>query len=536
MPLIPVLPALAAQPRALPLHDSASSRRLEQAALACHAPHALMARAGLATARLAAAIQPHGRRAWALAGPGNNGGDALVAARHLQAWGWQVQVVLLANPEQLPADAHRAWQEAQAAAVPIHRSWPEGPRPDLVLDGLLGMGASRAPGGELAEAIGHLHRLRAQGALVLAIDLPSGLSADTGQTLGPACVQADHTLSLLTLKPGLFTAEGRDHAGRVWWDDLGVGTTAPQPPAAWLGCAPILQARAHRQHKGSQGDLLVLGGAPGMGGAAWLAARAALAAGAGRVWLGRLGESNTTPLQADPLWPEPMPRHATELLQTQVLGKATVVYGCGGGVAARAHLREVLQHAGQLVLDADGLNALAEQAEAWPLLVARQGATVLTPHPLEAARLLASTVAEVQANRLAAARALADRSQAVVLLKGSGTVVCPPGGPAVVNPTGNARLATAGTGDVLAGWLGGWMACSAVASLIEAEGVSEPAPPSQPPASQPDGPQLTRAARHAAAAAWLHGHAAERAPADQVLRADSLITFMAQAAAELPAR
>jgi len=545
MPTFAVLPASTDPRPANPLHGSEATRRLEQAALACSPPHALMAQAGLATARLAAAVRPHGRRAWVLAGPGNNGGDALVAARHLQAWGWQVQVSLVADPAKLPDDARHALNDAKAAGVPIHTNLPAAPEADLVLDGLLGIGARRAPDGVMAAMIGQLHRLRAQGATVLAIDLPSGLSADTGQTLGEACVAADHTLSLLTLKPGLFTGAGRDHAGRVWWDDLGTGLArarlpeglpgrsdgSPQAgglfadggintagPTAWLGAAPTLQARSHRQHKGSQGDLLVLGGAPGMGGAAWLAARAALAAGAGRVWVGRLGEPADTALAVDPICPELMPRPADELLREATLAKATVVYGCGAGAAAQPSLARVLQHAGQLVLDADGLNALAELPAAWSALAARPGATVLTPHPLEAARLLGSTVAAVQADRLQAARTLADRSQAVVLLKGSGTVLCAPGGPCLVNPSGNARLATAGTGDVLAGWLGGWLACGAVPA------VAWPAPAD---------PHQAKALRHAVAAAWVHGQAAELIPEEQALRAGALAAWMARSAAGL---
>ena len=501
----PVLPAW----RAWALHGVAASRRLEATALASHAPHALMARAGLATARLALAVAPHARRVWVAAGPGNNGGDGLVAARWLHSWGKQVSVSLLGPPALLPADAQAAWQAAVAAGVPVQAGLPASLEADLCLDALLGLGARRAPEGAIAEAI---RCLNGQTAPVLAIDLPSGLNADTGNRLGPDAVRATHTLSLLSLKPGLFTAEGRDLAGRVWLDTLGVQPQG-EPATAWLGGRPASAARRHAQHKGSFGDVLVLGGADGMGGAAWLAGRAALAAGAGRVLVARLGGD---PLAGDDHRPELMPRTPASVLQPDTLGRCTVVLGCGGGDAVEPLLAGVLQHAGRLVLDADGLNALARQPGLWPLLAARAGPTVLTPHPLEAARLLGCSAARVQADRLAAAQTLADRAQAVVLLKGSGTVVAAPGRVPVLNPTGNGRLGTAGSGDVLAGWLGAGLAA-------------------RPLGAVGGRPETLEAARLAACdAAWLHGRAAEVGDLRLPLRAADLVEAMAAGLAELP--
>lgn len=484
-----------------PLHDVAASRRLEHSALAATPPHALMQRAGLAVARLAAAVAPHARRIWVAAGPGNNGGDGLVAALHLKQWGREVQVSLLGAPAQLPADAHDAWLRAQAAGVALSPGLPDAVAADLCLDALLGLGASRAPAGALASAIA---RLNAQDAPVLAIDLPSGLAADTGTVLGGQAVIARHTLSLLSLKPGLFTAAGRDHAGRVWLDTLGVDP-AGQPASARLSGPPGLPGRRHAQHKGSFGDVIVLGGAAGMGGAALLAARAALTAGAGRVLLARLGGDA---LAVDPQRPELMPREPASLLEPETLARATVVCGCGGGGAVTALLPAVLVHAGRLVLDADALNAVAADAGLAQQLTARTQPTVITPHPLEAARLLGTSTAAVQADRLTHARRLADQFDVVAVIKGSGSVIAAPGAMAmdaaspVINPSGNGRLGTAGSGDVLAGWLGGlW--------------------------SQTGDDGLAGALAATTAAVWLHGRAAEAGDLRLPLRADDLIAAMA---------
>jgi hydroxyethylthiazole kinase-like uncharacterized protein yjeF len=492
----PVLPSQ----RAWPLFDAAASRRLEQAALEVSAPHALMARAGLGVARLALAVAPQARRIWVAAGPGNNGGDGLVAAMHLHRLGLAVQVSLLGDAARLPADAALALVQAREAGVPITAGLDSATAcsADLAIDALLGLGSRRAPEGAFAEAVQQLNAGRAP---VLAVDLPTGLCGDSGACLGDAAVVAAHTLSLLTLKPGLFTAQGRNHAGRVWFDPLGVASAAEASGLMLAGpetLHELLPGRTHAQHKGSFGDVLVLGGAAGMGGAALLAARAALAAGAGRVCLARL-DGDGAP---DPQRPELMPRSLQAALDPALLGRTTVVCGCGGGAAVGAVLPAVLQRAARLVLDADGLNAVAADAALAAALKARADAglpTVLTPHPLEAARLLALDTAAVQARRCDAARQLADRFGCSVVLKGSGSVIASPGGPTRINPTGNARLGSAGTGDVLAGWLGGlWSQGAATAD-----------------------------AAAAAATVWLHGRAAERGDLRLPLRAADLIEAMA---------
>jgi ADP-dependent NAD(P)H-hydrate dehydratase / NAD(P)H-hydrate epimerase len=487
-----------------PLHDSVATRRIEAAALAATAPHALMQRAGFAVARLALAVAPHAQDVWVLAGPGNNGGDGLVAATHLHRAGKRVQVQWLGDAARLPADAADALAQAQAAGVAIGPGRPQGEPPQLVIDALLGIGAARAPEGPLAAGI---ELANALGAAVLAVDLPSGLHADTGQPLGPQAVRATHTLSLLTLHPGLFTGAGRDHAGRVWLDTLGVAVAAAEASARLVGrqdTQRLAAPRAHAAHKGSFGDVAVVGGAPGMGGALLLAARAALAAGAGRVYWSALDDSMPG---LDALQPELMHRARWWTAAPQVLQGLTVVCGCGGGAAVRAALPPLLAHAARLVLDADALNALAAEPALQAALVARAGRgrpTVLTPHPLEAARLLGSPAAEVQRDRLRAATTLASRLGCTVVLKGSGTVIAGPGALPAINPSGNALLATAGTGDVLAGWLGGLWAQHPLA----------------PPGVV------------AAAAVWRHGHAADRVarsdPSVPSLPAGALIDAMRQ--------
>jgi ADP-dependent NAD(P)H-hydrate dehydratase / NAD(P)H-hydrate epimerase len=464
--------------RPWPLHDVAAIRRIEQRAAAALPPHELMQRAGLAVARLALALAPHARTFWVACGPGNNGGDGFEAAMHLKQWGKDPVVTWLGEEARAPDDARASRQRAQAAGV---RFAAVAPRDfDFAIDALLGIGATRSPEGRLLQ---HIDSLNAGPAPVLAVDVPSALHADTGSAV--ACVRAAHTLSLLALKPGLFTAQGRDAAGVVWWDDLQVQD--PEPPTAMLSGPPASPARPHASHKGSYGDVAVVGGAPGMAGAALLAARAALHHGAGRVFVGFL----------DPAAP------ALDLLQPDLMvrawdsldfGAMAVACGCGGGEAVRGALPRALE-ARALVLDADALNAVATDGGLQSLLLARgrRGApTVLTPHPLEAARLLELTAAEVQANRLATARDLARRFACVVVLKGSGTVIAAPDEKVRINPTGNARLAIAGTGDVLAGLV--------AARLANGEDAFEAA----------------------SAAVYLHGLAADRWAADEPLTASAL--------------
>jgi len=435
------------------LHDLAATRHIEHEAQRALPTHTLMARAGLAVAKLALALAPHAKRIWVAAGPGNNGGDGLEAAMHLQQWGKNPVVTWLGSEETASSDTKISYHQALDAGVSFSKSPPE--RYELCIDALLGIGAQqREPVGPMADWIAHIN---SQSVPVLAVDVPTGLQGDTG-TAGTTRVKASATLSLLTLKPGLFTAHGRDLSGQVWFDDLQytqvAAAAAPPAPGAWLAGEPNQAARPHASHKGSFGDVAVIGGATGMTGAALLAASAALHGGAGRVFVSLLDEQTLT---LDPMQPELMFRR----LETLALNTMSVVCGCGGGSAISSQLPLLLKTSRDLVLDADALNAIAHSAPLQELLCARgpqRQTTVLTPHPLEAARLLSCSAAEIQGNRLSCAQQLAQRFACTVVLKGSGSVIVEPGKTPVINPTGNARLATAGTGDVLAGLLGAYLA------------------------------------------------------------------------------
>lgn len=449
--------------RSWPLFDTAASMAVERQAQASLPVHTLMQRAGLAVAKLARAIEPHGRRVWVACGPGNNGGDGFEAATHLHRLGWQVHLNWTGATHS-PPDAQWAKQRALAAGVVLQKDAPA--EFDLALDALLGLGADLSPHRPSSAVMqAWLHRMHASAAPVLAVDLPTGLQADTGVAMTSPGQAPCHTLSLLTLKPGLFTGDGREHAGQVWFDALDV-----QPelsPSAWLlgadraGRSPKTMAR-HSGHKGRFGDVLVVGGqqvqseGTSMAGAAVLAARAALHHGAGRVYVVLLGQPD---VRVDLVQPELMFRSASAL--SQLATTQVAVVGCGGGQAVATVLPGLLAQGMGLVLDADAINAVAADSQLRRSLAHRGRshlACVLTPHPLEAARLLGSTTAQVQANRLQAAQTLADELACVVVLKGSGSVLASPGRTPMVNATGNALLASAGTGDVLAGMVGSAMA------------------------------------------------------------------------------
>ena len=457
------------------LFNSAATRSIEQAALAATPTHTLMQRAGLAVARLALAVAPHARTVWIACGPGNNGGDGLEAALHLHRWGKHVVVTWLGVETRAPADALLSLARLRQAGVVLADAPPAelGPQ-DLAIDALLGLGGSRAPTDRMAQWITQLNTCHAP---VLAVDLPTGLNADTGANTGLAGLtgrlcHAQHTLCLLTLKPGLFTGLGRDAAGEIWLDSLDVdlSTTAP---SAFLSAPPVPRFRAHASHKGSYGDVAIVGGAAGMTGAAVLAASAALHGGAGRVFAALLTpEIDTAAINAA------LPELMLRSFDTLSLANLTVVCGCGGGQAVAAVLPRLLAEAPRLVLDADALNAIAadsnSNSELQTQLKARstrQQTTILTPHPLEAARLLGTDTLTIQADRLGAAQQLADRFMCVVVLKGSGSVIAAPQALPQVNPTGNARLATAGTGDVLAGLTGALLAAGLPATQAASEAV-----------------------------------------------------------------
>jgi hydroxyethylthiazole kinase-like uncharacterized protein yjeF len=431
-------------------------RDIERTAMAALPEGTLMSRAGAATAQLALSLLTSGNPdpVLVLAGPGNNGGDALEAAALLAQRGLRVLVVLMADPQRLPKDAQAAYQRALSAKVAFVDRFDVTARWALAIDGLFGIGLTRPLEGPFAAAVEQINALDCK---VLAIDVPSGLDADSGRVVGDAIsVKADTTITFIGDKPGLHTGSGRDYAGTVVVDTLELDLESYGAPLARL-ITPALfpnvfTPRAHASHKGSFGDVTVMGGAAGMGGAVLLAARMAAMAGAGRVFAAFAG----APPAFDPAHPELMCRdaHAIDLLQ------GAAVIGPGLGTSRDAHdlVARALSSRLPLVLDADALNLVAQEYGLQQRLARRRAPTLLTPHPAEAARLMGSDTEQVQANRLSVTAELASRFNACVILKGSGSIVAAPDGRLAINTTGNAALATAGTGDVLAGLCGALLA------------------------------------------------------------------------------
>ncbi len=436
-------------PHASPILLSADLRAVEQAALRGRNPAPLMARAGLAAAELARQLAgDHGKPVLILVGPGNNGGDALVVARYLKQWWFKVTVVCIADPKKYSGDAAvalQAWYQAGGdivAAIPPAADWA------LIIDGLFGIGLQRDLDEDYATLVEQVHALTAP---VLALDVPSGLDADTGRVLGCA-ITADHTITFIALKPGLLTLDGPDHCGELHVADLGLAdavTAAPHGALITNGVlANLLPPRLRNSHKGTYGSAGLVGGAQGMVGAVLLAARAALHCGAGRVYAGCI--ATDAPL-LDPLQPELMLRPADGVLRLDQLTALAIGPGLGDSPDAAEYLDWALETTVPLLLDADALNLIASTESLKNELKQRVTETLLTPHPAEAARLLACTTAEAQQDRVAAALRLAREFNAGVVLKGAGSVCAWPDGHWAINTSGNPGMASAGMGDVLTG-------------------------------------------------------------------------------------
>lgn len=429
-----------------PLFTAADLRGIERRWAAQHPGRSLMDAAGTAAAELAARLAlDTGAPVLVLAGPGNNGGDALVAARVLAARGHAVVVASRADPDRLPPDAAAAWAAWQAAGGGVQRELPVSMDFSLVVDGLYGAGLVRDVAGENARWIAAVNALPCPR---LALDLPSGLDGDTGAIRGCA-VRADHTLSFLGLKPGLFTADGPDCAGQVWLDALGTETVQAVVAGALLNALEArhrLPPRPKNSHKGDFGRVGIVGAAAGMVGAGLIAGRAALIQGAGVVTLAPLDER----LVVDYAEPRLMVAAPEALLKAK-LDALAIGPGLGQDTRAAALLDAALAAPCPLVLDADALNLLAAAPARQERLAARQAPTLLTPHPGEAARLLGRTPADIQADRVGAALRLSTHLRSHVALKGAGTVVAHPDGRYLVNATGGPWLAQAGAGDRLTG-------------------------------------------------------------------------------------
>ncbi len=431
-----------------PIYSTEEVRALERTAPLEPGSPTLMQRAGLAAAEHAMQVMSErSRGVLVLAGPGNNGGDAFELAAHLKQHFFRVDVLSCADSGRLSADANAALARWRASGGREMTEFPaDVAQYGLIVDGLFGIGLQRPLEGRYAALI---ESMNASGIPVLALDLPSGLHADTGAIMGIA-VRARHTVTFIALKPGLLTLDGPDCCGRVEVASLGLDVRSLCAPSGQLlsqaVVAQALRRRPKNFHKGDAGNVAVLGGAAGMVGAALLAGRAALRCGAGRVYLGLLDEHT---LSVDPSQPELMLRSCAQV----PLDDAVIAAGPGMGRSpeAKAALERALASDSPLVLDADALNLIAAEESLAARTQSRSAATVLTPHPAEAARLLGRKTGEVQSDRLAAARAIAQKYRALVALKGNGTVIAGPLGRWWINPSGHPGMASAGMGDALTG-------------------------------------------------------------------------------------
>ena len=430
------------------LYRAEQVRELDRLAIEVHGipGYELMKRAGAEAFRYLRERWPETRRITVCCGGGNNGGDGYVIARLAREAGFEVQLIAMKDPRGLSGDAARAardWLDC-GGGVDEADAFIEG---EVVVDALLGTGLDRAPADDWAELI---ERMNDSGLPILAVDIPSGLRADTGMPLGTT-VRAELTVTFIGNKRGLYTGQAGRWCGERRFVDL---DTPAEIHATLAAAATLLDAaelsellppRPADTHKGDLGHVLVVGGDTGMAGAPVLAGMAALRAGSGLVSLATRAEHAALAVIAQP----ELMAHGAETLDelAALIERADIIAlgpGLGLGEWSQALYRHCLASGLPLVLDADGLNLLTAsggRAERW----------VLTPHPGEAARLLEASVAEVQADRFAAARELARRFDAVVVLKGHGSLIADPQGRVDVCPYGSPAMASAGMGDALTG-------------------------------------------------------------------------------------
>lgn len=459
---------------ALPIYPVAGIRAIERTLIPSARP-SLMERAGRAAAEDAVRLLMDRPGPILIAcGPGNNGGDGFVMARQLLQAGREVIVAFAGAPEALPTEAAKAYADYINVGGTTVDDIPPAPENGwaLVVDALFGIGLKRPIAGKMADWI---RTLNAQRVPRMALDIPSGLDADSGRPLGET-FRATHTTTFITLKPGLLTLDGPDHCGEVSVQRLEINAQSWVPNPGWVVrpslFADSLLPRPRNTHKGRHGDAGILGGDASMAGAALLAARAALWLGAGRVYGGLLDPSAPT---VDVMHPELMLRPADALPAS--LTALAVGPGLGSSSRAESLLAAALERDIPLVLDADGLNLISADAELQKRVHARQRPTVLTPHPAEAARLLATDTASVQLDRVAAACELAGRFRAYVVLKGCGSIIATPARRWFINGTGHPGMATAGMGDVLTGLLvsllaQGWSTEQAVIAAVHLHGAA----------------------------------------------------------------
>jgi NAD(P)H-hydrate epimerase len=428
----------------------------------------LMESAGQALATHALALRGRRGEVWCVCGAGNNGGDGFVVARLLALRGVRARIWLVGDRARFTPEAAANFARAERAGVPLAKGKP--PPGSVIVDAIFGIGLARKVEGSAARAIRRINGWR-PACKLLAVDVPSGVDADTGQVLGVAA-QADVTLAIGLPKLGLTQEPARSHAGEIVVARIGIADGAPGvalEAECWTraAAARALPARPRGGHKGTFGHVLVAGGSRGKAGAAALAARGAARGGAGLVSVA-CPRSQSAILQRTSAETMTAPvaesarggfaKGAEDELLALARERAALVLGpgCGRDAEARAVLRAVACGASvPLVLDADGLVAFEGRLRE---LRARSAPTVLTPHPGEAGLLLGLTPKQVSAARPSHARFLARETGAIVVLKGAGTVVADPSGRIAVNPTGGPVLGTGGTGDVLAGLVGALLA------------------------------------------------------------------------------
>jgi NAD(P)H-hydrate epimerase len=428
-------------------YTAAEVREIDRRAIAALGgdSYALMQRAGAAAFRVARARHPEARSWLVCCGRGNNGGDGYVVATQARAAGVGVVVWAAAGPPNT-TDAARARADFLAGGGHIVEAAPE--RSDLVFDAVLGIGSVRAPEGAVRTMIETINAMQAP---VVALDLPSGLDADSGHAAGVA-VDADLSVCFIAWKRGLFTGQGPALSGARVLESLAVNASSFPPPERALALTSValrralLPRRSPTAHKGQFGHVLAIGGDAGYGGAIRLAAEAALRSGAGLISVATRGEHVAALLAARPeLMVRGVERHSD---LEPLLARASVIAigpGLGQGAWSTMLLDAALASAGPLVLDADALNLIATRGpQALPN-------TVITPHPGEAARLLGTDIGAIQRDRFAAATALAQAYGCAVLLKGAGTVIATRAGLHALCPVACPALASGGMGDVLTG-------------------------------------------------------------------------------------
>jgi len=431
----------------------------------------LMERAGLAAANKIKEIAKP-QKTIVLCGTGNNGGDGLVVARTLRNEGWNVKAFLLGKEEKGSPDFKTQLTAAKKFGVPVVKSPLEGKdlHAAIIVDAIFGTGLGKEITGPLAQTIELVNR-KTSDEPVIAVDIPSGISSDTGKVMGKA-IRADYTVTFGLAKPGHFLHPGAAHTGGLTVADIGF-------PARLLAhedlkleliekedVARLIPERPVYSHKGTYGHVLLVAGSRGKTGAALLAARAALKVGAGLITMG-------------------VPEELLDLYQSRVTDEMTLPLPSEGGIAKRDALDKILEFvqksadvlamgpgmgistgtkelvidiirvsAAPLVLDADALTLLGNPE----VLKGAKAPIVLTPHPGEMGRLLELTVGEVECDRIGSALYLARETGAYVVLKGVPTIIAEPEGRAFINPTGTPAMAKAGVGDVLTGMIAGFMA------------------------------------------------------------------------------